>query len=103
MSLSSYHLSAAVPIKSVQYLEWLGLEAKRTGGARLPKAAILRAFLDVAMRLDIDVSGVITQAELEERVWEAIGRKAELGVRIPVGEESESFGNSERSEEIVKA
>ena len=69
----SYHLSATVPVKSVQYLEWLGLEAWRTGGLRLSKAAIVRALLNVAMRMDIDVAGVTNQAELEERIWAAMG------------------------------
>jgi hypothetical protein len=71
----SYHLSVPIPIKAVQYLEWLGLEARRTGGARLSKTAIVRALLNVAMRLDIDASSVSTQRELEERLWQAILRQ----------------------------
>ena len=72
MHNQSYHLSASIPIKSVQYLEWLGLEAKRTGGLRLSKAAILRALLNVAMQMDIDVAGAMSQEELEERIWVAV-------------------------------
>jgi hypothetical protein len=74
----SYNLSATVSVESVQYLEWLGLQAKQSGGLRLPKAAILRALLNVLMRMEIDVSGVTTQEELEERIWEGMGR---IGVR----------------------
>ena len=75
MSGDNCHLSATVPTKSVRYLEWLGLEAKRTGGLRLPKSTIVRALLNTAMRLDIDVSGLDTQSELEARIWEAVERR----------------------------
>lgn len=74
MNTPSFRLSATLPVKSVSYLEWLGLEARRANGARLSKAAILRALVDVAMRLEIDVSGVTTQEELEERIWEAMAK-----------------------------
>ena len=74
MEQPSYHLSAAIPWRSVEYLEWLGLEAKRTGGLRLPKAMIVRALLNVAMQTKIDVSGVKNQAELEERIREGMGK-----------------------------
>ena len=79
MEQPSYHLSAAIPWRSVEYLEWLGLEAKRTGGLRLPKAMILRALLNVAMQANIDVSGVTTQEELEDRIWEGLGKELNLG------------------------
>lgn len=72
METTSYHLSAEIPIKSVHYLEWLGLAAKAGGGTRQSKATILRALVNVAMRLEIDVAGVATQAELEERIWRAM-------------------------------
>lgn len=75
MNSHSYNLSATVPVQSVQYLEWLGLQAKQSGGLRLPKASIVRALLNVLIRIDVDVSGVTTQAELEERIWGAIENK----------------------------
>ncbi|HJP29901.1 MAG TPA: hypothetical protein QGF95_05035 [Candidatus Latescibacteria bacterium] len=71
---TQYYFSLGLPVKSVRYLEWLGLEAKRKGGARLPKAAIVRALINVAMRMDIDVSGCRTQVGLEDRVWQLIQR-----------------------------
>jgi hypothetical protein len=72
MDLPLYHLSATVPIKSAQYLEWLGMEAKATGGARLSKTTIVRALINVAMRMEIDVAGVATQEELEVRIEQGL-------------------------------
>lgn len=79
----SYHLSATIPLKSLRYLEWLGLEAKRGGGMRLPKSTTLRAMLNVAMRLDINVSGVRNQDELEDRIWRAIRIRSQQILRTP--------------------
>jgi len=72
-----YHLSVTVPVELVKYLEWIGLEARRSGGLRLPKASIVRALVRVLMRMDVDVSGVTTQEELEERIWEAMGKNGD--------------------------
>jgi hypothetical protein len=80
---TSYHLSAEVPIKSVHYLEWLGLAAKAGGGTRQSKAAIVRALVNVAMRLEIDVAGVVTPAELEQRIWLAIERRTRTAGILP--------------------
>lgn len=74
MRTPTFRLSATLPAKSASYLEWLGHQAQRAGGTQLSKAAILRALVDVAMRLEIDVSGATTQEELEERIWEAMAR-----------------------------
>lgn len=87
MSAPLYHLSAEIPLKSLQYLEWLGLESRTSGGLRLSKATILRALLNVAMRLDIDVQGLNTQSELEARIWAAMARARE--VCEPEGESEE--------------
>lgn len=75
MASSAHQLTAAVPTKSVQYLDWLGQTAEICGGARIPKATIVRALLNVAMRLEIDVTEVTTEQQLEERIWGAIERK----------------------------
>ena len=87
MKSSSYHLSVTVPVELVKYLEWVGLEARRSGGLRLPKASIVRALLNVLVRMDVDVSGVTTQQELEERIWGAMEKigvdKAEAEMAWP--------------------
>lgn len=97
MSAPLYHLSAEIPLKSLQYLEWLGLEARTSGGLRLSKATILRALLNVAMRLDIDVRGLSTQSELEARIWAAMVRTQGI-YKVEGEEEEENFYKIENQE-----
>ena len=68
-----HHISATISPKSAEYLEWLEQQAERSG-QRLSKATIIRALLNVAMRLDLDVSEIATQRELEDRIWETMRR-----------------------------
>jgi len=56
------------------WLQSLGNTMKATGGYKLPKSYVLRSLLNAAMELGIDVSGVKTEEELEERILEAIKR-----------------------------
>lgn len=71
MSSASYRLPINLSEDEILFLERIGLQAKRTGGFRLPKAAVVRALIEVAMRLEIDVTGVKDEAELQERVLRA--------------------------------
>ena len=75
MTEEQYHLSATIPHKSAQFLEWLARESELHGGSPLSKAAIVRALLNVAMRIDIEIEGIRSQRELEERIWVAIADK----------------------------
>jgi len=65
-----------VPISITKEMEaWLqdlSNRMKSTGGYKLPKSYIIRALLDAARRLKIDVSGVKTEDELAERILEAV-------------------------------
>ena len=54
------------------WLQKLSSEMKSSGGYKLPKSYIIRALLDAAMSLRIDVSGVKTEEELIERILKAI-------------------------------
>ncbi len=67
-----------VPISITKEMEdWLqGLsnEMKFSGGYKLPKSYIIRALLEAAMSLRIDVSGVKTEEDLEKRIKEAVKR-----------------------------
>lgn len=56
------------------WLQSLSNTMKATGGYKLPKSYVLRSLLNAAMELGIDVSGVKTEEELEERILEAIKR-----------------------------
>lgn len=65
-----------VPISISREMEdWLNdlsKQMKSSGGYKLPKSYIVRALLDAAMKLKIDVSGVKTEAELVKRIQTAI-------------------------------
>lgn len=65
-----------VPISITQEMdEWLqnlSRIMKSTGGYKLPKSYILRALLNAAMHLTIDVKAVKTEEELAERIISAI-------------------------------
>jgi len=65
-----------VPISITKEMEaWLqdlSSRMKSSGGYKLPKSYIIRALLDAAMSLKIDVSGVKLEEELVERILKAI-------------------------------
>lgn len=67
-----------VPISITKEMEgWLqdlSNEMKSSGGYKLPKSYIIRALLEAAMTLKIDVSKVKTEEELVKRIKEAIKR-----------------------------
>ena len=54
------------------WLQRLGAKMKSSGGYKLPKSYIVRALLNAAMKLNIDVSKVKTEEELRERILKAI-------------------------------
>lgn len=56
------------------WLQSLSSDMKSSGGYKLPKSYIIRALLDAAMGLKIDVSGVKTEEELVERILRSIKR-----------------------------
>ena len=65
-----------VPISITKEMEsWLqdlSNRMKSSGGYKLPKSYIIRALLDAAMNLKIDVSEVKTEEELVKRITKAI-------------------------------
>jgi hypothetical protein len=65
-----------VPISITREMEmWLqGLsnEMKATGGYKLPKSYVIRSMINALMKLKIDVSGVKSEKDLEEKIVEAI-------------------------------
>lgn len=54
------------------WLQKLSTGMKSSGGYKLPRSYIIRALLDVAMKLDIDVSQVRTEGELKSRILNAM-------------------------------
>lgn len=65
-----------VPISITKEMEsWLqdlSSRMKSSGGYKLPKSYIIRALLNAARRLDIDISGVKDEHELVKRILDAI-------------------------------
>ena len=67
-----------VPISITKDVEaWLqdtSNRMKSSGGYKLPRSYIIRALLNAAMELKIDVSGVKTEVELKKRILNAVKR-----------------------------
>jgi len=54
------------------WLQNLSNEMKATGGYKLPKSYVIRSMINALMKLKIDVSGVKSEKDLEEKIVEAI-------------------------------
>jgi hypothetical protein len=58
--------------RQIDWLEDRCREARRNGGKAIRKAAIIRALLDVAMAAPVDLTGLRRDAELVERIRQAV-------------------------------
>ena len=54
------------------WLQDLSNKMKSSGGYKLPKSYIIRALLDAAMQLNIDMTQIKTEEELVKRILKAI-------------------------------
>jgi hypothetical protein len=54
------------------WLQGMAGNMKASGGYKLPKSYIVRALLNAAMHLKVDVSGVKTEKELADRFLSSI-------------------------------
>jgi hypothetical protein len=64
---------------SDEALDWcyeLSKLMKKNGGYKLPRTYIIRALLNACMKLDIDVKGVKTEKDLEERIMRSRQKRA---------------------------
>ncbi|MBI5614249.1 hypothetical protein HY947_04960 [Candidatus Gottesmanbacteria bacterium] len=61
------------------FLDGISKEAKFSGGKKFSRAAIVRTALAVARKLNIDVSNVRTEDELERRFLQAFAHHAKTG------------------------
>jgi len=62
---------------SDEALDWfhdLSRRMKEKKGYKLPRSYIIRALINVFMKLDINVAGVRGEKDLEERIQDAIKR-----------------------------
>lgn len=67
-----FRVPISISKETEAWLQKLSAGMKSSGGYKLPKTYIIRALLDAAMKLDIDVTGVKTEEELKKRIVAAI-------------------------------
>jgi len=63
---------------SDEALDWcyeLSKLMKKNGGYKLPRSYIIRALINACMKLDINVKGVKTEKDLEERIIRSYQKK----------------------------
>ena len=68
-------VNLTLPDELDRVLQELGNDARATGGYKLPKTMIMRALVRLLMRLDVDPSGVKTEEELLERIFQATKKR----------------------------
>lgn len=56
----------------LDWLDHLRIEARKDDGRRLRKTELIRALVDLAMRYEVDMRGVQSEAEIIERFERAI-------------------------------
>jgi len=60
--------------KQICFLEGISKKAKFSGGRKLSRTSIIRAFLSVAKKLDINVTGARDEKMLRDRISESFKR-----------------------------
>jgi hypothetical protein len=66
-----FRVPITMPSDMVSYLENLGIECKKSGGHKIANTMIVRSAIKLLMDMDLDISGVRSEEELEERIKEA--------------------------------
>ena len=66
-----FRVPITMPSGMVAYLENLGIECKRSGGHKIANTMIVRCAVRLLMDMDLDISKVKTEEELEERIKKA--------------------------------
>lgn len=69
-----FRVPITMPSDMVTFLETMGIECKKSGGHKIPNTMIVRSTIKLLMGLDIDISEVKTEEELENRIKEAARR-----------------------------
>lgn len=57
-----------LPVSQKEWLDDLSYTAKKTGKVRITKASIVRFLLQAAQERNLDLTGVASEAEAQERV-----------------------------------
>lgn len=70
-----WRLQLTLPKRMDLFLARLGEKSKAMGGFKMRKTQVIRALIALLMELDVDVSGVTTEAELKGRILEAMRKR----------------------------
>jgi len=63
-----HKITVAISDEALDWCYELSKLMKKNGGYKLPRSYIIRALINACMKLDINVKGVKTEKDLEERI-----------------------------------
>ncbi len=66
-----FRVPITMPSGMVSFLENLGIECKKSGGHKIANTVIVRSAIRLLMDMDLDISGVKSEEELEKRIKKA--------------------------------
>jgi len=69
-----FRVPITMPSDMVSFLENLGVECRKSGGHKIANTMIVRSLIRLLISLDLDISGVKSEEELEERIKDAARR-----------------------------
>ncbi|MBC8388333.1 MAG: hypothetical protein H8E13_09850 [Actinobacteria bacterium] len=69
-----FRVPITMPSDMVSFLENLGVECRKSGGHKIANTMIVRSLIRLLMGLDLDISGVKSEEELEKRIKDAARR-----------------------------
>ena len=69
-----FRINMTLPIELDKVLEDIGIEARSSGGFKIPKTTVVRALIRIAKIIQPDFAGVKTEQEVLERLMEAVKR-----------------------------
>jgi len=69
-----FRVPITMPSDMVSFLENLGVECRKSGGHKIANTMIVRSLIRLLMGLNLDISGVKSEEELEKRIKDAARR-----------------------------
>ncbi len=69
-----FRVPITMPSDMVAFLEKFGIECKKAGGHKVANTEIVRSLIRLLMDLDIDLSGIKTEEDLDLKIKEAARR-----------------------------
>jgi len=67
-----HKVTITISDEAIHWFYELSRRMKEKKGYKLPRSYVIRALINVCMRLDIRVEGVRTEKDLEERILQAV-------------------------------